>query len=127
MYGSYKSIDTYTVDGKSYTVPTINVYNVTTDDKRFDLDTIKNVATYIFGPDIKLSNPNKDSMVTWFYSYLVTLDNQSNDNFKSFVFSQESGFVSDLRNFGDDRDVYKRQIQLIYKQVLIQHLKKCIL
>lgn len=41
-------------------------------------------------------------MVTWFYSYLVTLDNQSNDNFKSFVFSQESGFVSDLRNFGDD-------------------------
>ena len=102
MYGSYKSIDTYTVDGKSYTVPTIKVYNVTTDDKRFDLDTIKKVATYIFGPDIKLSNPNKDSMVTWFYSYLVTLDNQSNDNFKSFVFSQESGFVSDLRNFGDD-------------------------
>jgi hypothetical protein len=102
VYGSYKSIDTYTVDGKSYTVPTINVYNVTTDDKRFDLDTIKKVATYIFGPDIKLSNPNKDSMVTWFYSYLVTLDNQSNDNFKSFVFSQESGFVSDLRNFGDD-------------------------
>ena len=101
VYGKYTSVDTYTVDGKSYTVPTVNVYN-TSNVKRFDLDTIKKVATYIFGPDIKLSNPNKDSMVTWFYSYLVTLDNQSNDNFKSFVFSQESGFVSDLRNFGDD-------------------------
>ena len=101
LWENGNTVDTYTVDGKSYTVPTVNVYN-TSDVKRFDLDTIKKVATYIFGPDIKLSNPNKDSMVTWFYSYLVTLDNQSNDNFKSFVFSQESGFVSDLRNFGDD-------------------------
>lgn len=100
VYGKYTSVDTYTIDGKSYTVPTVNVYN-TSDVKRFDLDTIKKVATYIFGPNIKLSNPNKDGMVTWFYSYLVTLDNQSNDNFKSFVFSQESGDVSDLRNYKD--------------------------
>lgn len=101
VYGKYTSVDTYTIDGKSYTVPTVNVYN-TSDVKRFDLDTIKSVATYIFGPNIKLSNPNKDGMVTWFYSYLVTLDNQSNNNFKSFVFSQESGDVSDLRNYEED-------------------------
>lgn len=99
VYGVYKSIDTYNVDGTSYTVPTINVYNTTSDDKRFDLDTVKNVANYIFGKDIKLSNPNETEQVTPFYSYLVTLDNQSNNNFNSFIFSQQSGYVSDLRNY----------------------------
>lgn len=70
VYGSYKSIDTYTVDGKSYTVPTINVYNVTTDDKRFDLDTIKRLQRTFSVLTSSLAIPTR---TVWLLGFIHTL------------------------------------------------------
>lgn len=92
--GRYTGIDTYTVDSKSYTIPTINIFNAyDTSSAKFDLDTINSVAKYIFGNDIKISEFHDTG------NYLVTLDNQSNNNFKSFVFYTNQGKIVDSREF----------------------------
>ncbi len=90
--GRYTGIDTYTIDSKSYTIPTINVFNAyDTSSAKFDLDTINSVAKYIFGNDIKISEFHDTG------NYLVTLDNQSNNNFKSFVFYTNQGRIVELK------------------------------
>ena len=94
VYGRYMGIDTYEVDSTSYTIPTFNVFNAHSEnDSRFDMETINNAAKCIFGNDIKLSEFHDTG------DYLVTLDNQSNDNFKSFVFYTNISHISDSRDF----------------------------
>ena len=58
VYGTYTGVETFEVDGKSYTVPVIDsIYNYNVYDTRFDLTTITKVAKYIFGNDIKITVP----------------------------------------------------------------------
>lgn len=99
VYGRYTDINTYQVDGKSYTVPTIVPINIVRgDENRFSLDTITTVAKYIFGNDIKVTEPDDDEI--WedndmMYSYYkITLDNQSNANFKSFKMDKNNGYIA---------------------------------
>ncbi len=102
LYGRYINIDTYNVDGKSYTIPTINATNIVHSfpTHRFSLETITTVAKYIFGNDIKISEPVSGtdfdlgphySPQDWFY--LVKLDNQSNANFKAFDMHMDYGYI----------------------------------
>ena len=103
VYGRYESIDTYDVDGTSYTLPTIRAfYTCDWQDARFDQDTIYKVAKSIFGDDIKISKPED----AW-GSYKITLDNQSNENFKSFNMSGQEGSITDTRN-----DEWERSIRI---------------
>ena len=103
VYGRYESIDTYNVDGTSYTLPTIKAfYTCDCRQARFDKDTIYKVAKSIFGNDIKISK----SEDVW-GSYKITLDNQSNENFKSFNMSDQEGSITDSRN-----DEWERSIRI---------------
>ena len=81
IYGKYIDIVNRGVDGKDYVLPEIDTFNVvdisTENAERFNYDTIKTVSEYIFGKDIKISK-SKNSV------YKITLDNQSNSNFKTF-------------------------------------------
>lgn len=113
VYGRYKNIDNYEIDGISYTLPTINAFKVIdATSLRFDLDTITKVARDIFGEDIKIKEPV--SGIDYQYnqiseaSYLVTLDNQSNANFQSFVFTREVGSIADKRLYTENagRKIY---------------------
>lgn len=98
VYGVYNDVSTYEIDGKSYTVPVIeaiNLYNISKE-HRFDLDTVTKVAKYIFGNDIKLTRPYDTQAYgydahTWMY--LISLDNQSNANFKEFCILQDIGYI----------------------------------
>lgn len=102
--GRYTGVDTYTVDSNSYTIPTINVFNAyDASSPKFDFDTINNVAKYIFGNNIKVTEFHDTG------DYLVTLDNQSNDNFKSFVFSTAYGGVADSRKFDNYYNNYSTE------------------
>ena len=101
VYGKYTDVNTYQVDGKSYTVPTITPINIVRgDENRFNLDTITTVAKYIFGNDIKVTEPDEDDLLKdWEDNdmksdyYKVTLDNQSNANFKSFKMYKNTGYI----------------------------------
>ena len=102
VYGKYTDVNTYQVDGKSYTVPTITPINIVRgDENRFSLDTITTVGKYIFGNDIKVTAPDDDDFLDdWEDSdmmsdyYKVTLDNQSNANFKSFKMYKNTGYIA---------------------------------
>lgn len=99
VYGKYTDINTYQVDGNSYTVPTITPINIVRgEDNRFNLDTITTVAKYIFGNDIKVTEPDDDEIWedndTMYSYYKVTLDNQSNANFKSFKMDKNTGYIA---------------------------------
>lgn len=102
VYGRYESIDTYDIDGKSYTLPTIKAFYTCDWQARFDQDTIYKVAKSIFGDDIKISK----SEDVW-DCYKITLDNQSNENFKSFDMSNQEGRITDSRN-----DEWQRSIRI---------------
>ena len=101
VYGKYTDVNTYQVDGKSYTVPTITPINIVRgDENRFSFDTINTVAKYIFGNDIKVTKPSDDDFLNdWEDNdmqvdyYKVTLDNQSNANFKSFKMYKNTGYI----------------------------------
>lgn len=101
VYGRYESIDTYNIDGKSYTLPTIKAFYTCDWQARFDQDTIYKVAKSVFGNDIKISKSDE-----W-GSYKITLDNQSNENFKSFNMSDQEGSITDSRN-----DEWERSIRI---------------
>ena len=99
VYGRYNDLVTSEIDGKSYTIPQVTAINVIPDgSQRFDFNTIKTVAEYIFGKDIKINEPvanedyNTSSETGDFYK--VTLDNQSNVNFRVFDMDKNNGVIT---------------------------------
>ncbi len=109
IYGRYVNVENFEIDGKTYNLPVINVMNIikpnwtnkeNDSNYRFGLDTIKPVAEYIFGKNIKISEPvfGEDYDLTTNnpdeFFYMVTLDNQSNANFKVFDMSRSNGTIS---------------------------------
>lgn len=99
VYGRYNDIVTSEIDGKSYTIPQVTAINVIPDgSQRFDFDTIKTVAEYIFGQDIKINEPvaNEDynTLSETGDFYKVTLDNQANVNFKVFNMYKNNGAIT---------------------------------
>lgn len=95
VYGRYIGTDTYNIDGTSFVLSTVNTINLVqqdindyTTEYRFGLNTVKTVAEFIFGKDIKISETNKTDSY-----YKVTLDNQSNANFKAFNMYKDSGLI----------------------------------
>lgn len=107
LFGRYKGTDSFTIDGKDYILPVVNSINLiqfSNDNKdanyRFNLDTIKDVAEYIFGKDIKISTPvlgeDFDYEVNYSFNpfYKITLDNQSNANFNVFNMYRNSGAIT---------------------------------
>lgn len=106
VYGRYQSIDTYQIDGSSYTIPTIIPISIVRgDDTRFNLETITTVAKYIFGNNIKVTEPDytgswedNDGMRVF---YEIILDNQSNANFKAFNMDKEDGHIAYNRKYNN--------------------------
>ncbi len=106
LYGRYKDVENKEIDGKTYMVSKIeanNIIKIGYDDKyisKNDYKTIKNVAEYIFGKDIKISEDNNDPLY-----YKITLDNQSNANFKVFDMYKDNGVIlydEIANNLGDN-------------------------
>lgn len=92
VYGRYIDTDTYETNGKTYILPTVESLKIVEDN--YSADTITTVAKAIFGNDIKISTPEIEESYDDPYGiygtenpdnfYVITLDNQSNSNFKYF-------------------------------------------
>ncbi len=99
IYGRYVGVETREINGNTYTIPVISAMNVSDyGEDKFDAETIRDIAKYIFGEDIKVNEQNQ-------YNYLVTLDNQSNANFKAFNMSKSQGIITydiDYNNLTDN-------------------------
>lgn len=86
LSGKYVDMENRTIDGKDYVIPRIEAINIGDLSEgyvdKYSYNTIKTVSEYIFGKDIKIAKVSKDDPI-----YKITLDNQSNSNFKSFDIS----------------------------------------
>lgn len=112
LYGKYIDVNTYTVDGKSYTVPTILVNRFTycfsydTVAPMYSTEEMRSLARYIFGEDVKIRyTQNSDVESDYDYEnyqgqfYTAELDNQSNANFtKYMLLAGWGGEIIDLKS-----------------------------
>ena len=104
LYGKYIDVENTEIDGKTYMVSRIDANNIVKLDEtgvnteqKLSFNKMKNVAEYIFGKDIKVNEAvqgqdyknNEDG-----YFYKITLDNQSNANFKVFNMYKSSGLIT---------------------------------
>ncbi len=112
MYGRYIDINSFEIDGKTYSLPVINLLSIgrrykinssmpngSDESHRYNFSTVKTVAEYIFGKDIKITEPEMEDIYwntygyeDWFY--MITLDNQSNANFKVFDMHREFSAIT---------------------------------
>lgn len=116
IYGRYKNIDNYTIDGVSFTIPTINVYSVMHDNigeggspdgipDKFDFDFIRKVAKAIFNDSVTVRDATEEEALitsTSFMNnpaYVCELDNQSNAKFSKYFFSCDEGKITDVNNY----------------------------
>lgn len=113
LYGKYVDVNTYTVDGKSYTVPTVlvNRYSYFSEYDRvrpmYSMEEIRSMARYIFGDDLKLRYAQYGDVAGSDYDYdlyeglyyIAELDNQSNANFTKYLFfAGYGGYVIDCKS-----------------------------
>ncbi|MBR5527864.1 MAG: hypothetical protein IKV97_02585 [Clostridia bacterium] len=109
--GTYTDVKTYTINQRSYTVPTIYVndweYNISMDNvaEFFDANDIKTIAKKFLGNDIKVRkfDYSNDTYMgeyaeSTMYGYVVELDNQSNANFTKYFFDTLGGSILDLKS-----------------------------
>ena len=107
-YGRYRDVDSYTIDGAGYTVPTMDLYDTSyiNDQSRFNDTFIKAVAKAVFGSDIEVRNAvagedYTDSELSWKFAYdpymICELENQSNSKFTKFRFYTERGLIDDAK------------------------------
>ena len=113
IYGRYQDVENREIDGTTYMVSLIstnNIVKVEDSNDRYSFSTIKDIAEYIFGKDIKVIEPvygqdYKDyetiAGVSRYYGgngnsdfYKITLDNQSNANFKVFNMYTSQGLIT---------------------------------
>lgn len=123
--GRYLNIDTYNIEGKEEILPTISVFNFfvasSQEERKFNLNTITKVANYIFGENAKVKEPicgedfNLDDFhIPEDFFYLVTLDDKSKPDFKSFEFSRDYGRIV-------DSNLSKNHIRLLFVGADFEH------
>lgn len=137
VYGKYIGVSTYNVDGKSYTVPTIQVnryspalgYDMA---PIYSMEEIRSIAKYIFGDNINIKDASSanDPAIDFSYMpgqlYIVELENQSNANFKKYSFDASfKGHISDLNSsWPEERNItFSADFKHFYLQIFNHELQ----
>ncbi len=140
LYGKYVDVNTYTVDGKSYTVPTVlvNRYSYFSEYDRvrpmYSMEEIRSMARYIFGEDLKLRYTKYGDVAGSDYDYdlyeglyyTAELDNQSNANFTKYLFfAGYGGYIIDCKSeFPVERNLtFSADFEHFYLEVFDKSLK----
>lgn len=145
IYGKYSDVNTYTVDGKSYTVSTVLVnrftyfYYMDIVEPMYSMEEIRSVAKHIFGDDIKIRyTKDSDFEENSGYGYeeyqgmyyTVELDNQSNANFTKYCFfAGWGGDITDCKSesYINRNITFSADFEHFYLQVFDENLKTYIL
>lgn len=108
-HGHYAGVETMEVDGRSLTIPVVNVYDTYYSEymgeyhHRFDAQFIKTVAEAVFG-DVDVRGLNSEEIDKYVLMddkffveeyYVVDLENQSNSKFSKFYINTDGGQISD--------------------------------
>lgn len=137
VYGKYMGVDTYNVDGKSHTVPTIQVnrycfalgYDMA---PLYSMEEIRSIAKYIFGDNINIKDISsmEDGSDDFSYlpgqMYVVELENQSNANFRKYSFDAIiRGRISDMNSrWPEERNItFSADFKHFYLQIFNHELK----
>lgn len=137
VYGKYMGVDTYNVDGKSHTVPTIQVnrycfalgYDMA---PLYSMEEIRSIAKYIFGDNINIKDISsmEDGSDDFSYlpgqMYVVELENQSNANFRKYSFDAIiRGRISDMNSqWPEERNItFSADFNHFYLQIFNHELK----
>ncbi len=140
LYGKYEDVNTYIVDGKSYTVPTILVnrysyfYHYDIVKPMYSMEEIRSMARYIFGDDLKLRYAKYGDVAGSEYDYdqyegmfyIAELDNQSNANFTKYLFfAGYGGYVIDCKSeFPVERNLtFSADFEHFYLEVFDSSMK----
>lgn len=140
LYGKYVDVNTYTVDGKSYTVSTVlvNRYSYFSEYDRvrpmYSTEEIRSMAKYIFGDNIKLRYTQYGDVAGSDYDYdlyeglyyTAELDNQSNANFTKYLFfAGYGGYIIDCKSeFPIERNLtFSADFEHFYLEVFDKSLK----
>lgn len=134
VYGKYTGLDTYTVDGKSYNVPTILVNDwvfakETEGSLLYTMEDVRSIAKYLFGDDITIHDHSEDPDGDYLYSgeyYTVELENQSNANFTRYAFSAwRGGEINDLKSTSTEKRsiTFSADFEHFYLQIFNTSLK----
>lgn len=135
IYGKYENINSYIVDGISYTVPTVLVNRyiyfsyLDWSEAMFSMEEIRTLAKYIFGDEVKIrystneDDPSGDFEYENFEGnyYTAELDNQSNANFTKYVFfAGLGGSITDCKSeWPVERELtFSADFEHFYLQVL---------
>lgn len=113
LYGRYIDVESRDIDGKSYMVSKLQANNIVKNEQtveniggftvysskevqKYSYNTLKNIAEYIFGKDIKVNEAveGQDYKTDDGNFYKITLDNQSNVNFKVFNMYKNKGLIT---------------------------------
>lgn len=134
VYGRYNKIETQTIDGISYTIPTINAYRAYLKDGwsspvKYDSNFIKKVAKALFGNDIEVrkavsgedysEGPPYDTYFEDYPFMICELENQTNSRFTKYRLYMQSGVIEDAKSqskihptgTASDNDSIIRQIE----------------
>lgn len=102
VYGRYQGVETVEVDGISYTVPIISVFNAYfVGDAKFDASDVKKVARVIFGDDVEVRYPVRGTEIDEGFHesvyesvYVAELEDQSNAKFSKYYLYGSGGSVT---------------------------------
>lgn len=119
FYGVYNDVINKEIDGKTYTLSSITANEIVKIKEneitgRHSFEMIKDVAEYIFGKDIKVNKPvagqDYDAIYDYSNFYKITLDNQSNSNFKTFnIYNDNNGMITyNTKNNNISSNIQKR-------------------
>ncbi len=141
LYGKYVDVNTYTVDGKSYTVPTVLVNRYTYFSNydivrpMYSMEEMRSLARYVFGEDVKIRyTQNSDIADGDLFDYenhhgqyyTAELDNQSNANFtKYMLFAGYGGYIIDCKSeYPIERNLtFSADFEHFYLEVFDRSLK----
>lgn len=142
VFGIYKGVNTYSVDGKSYTVPTVNtsrytyVYYYDVAQPMYSMEEIRTIARHVFGDDVKVRytknsdfiepTPGIDYEDYEGSLYTAELDNQSNANFTKYMFEANfGGNIYDLKSeYPIEREItFSADFEHFYLQIFDKSLK----
>lgn len=114
VYGRYDKINTQTIDGVSYTIPTANAYRTFFNTgvslpNKYDEDFIKKTAKALFGDDIEVRNASDGedydssagSLRCTFPDHPFMIcepENQSNSKFTKYRLYMQQGVVEDAKS-----------------------------
>ena len=124
MFGRYINIENQTIDGNSYNLPVIDLYenSYINNESRFSPAFIKKVAKVIFGNNIEVRNAVEGQDYTgeahsWKFGYdpymICTLENSTNSKFTGFRFYTERGYIDDVKSASSEPmlDLFESSIE----------------